>query len=51
MLVIESHLPTENNLKVEKRYIISKTSTTSFSRYRNAWGTRRDKHNTKTRKQ
>jgi len=28
MLLIQSHLISENNLKVEKRYIISKTSTT-----------------------
>ena len=32
MLVIRSHLNTENNLKVEKRYIISKTSTTVHPR-------------------
>jgi len=51
MLLIQSHLTTENILKVEKRYIISKTSTTCFSTDRNAWGTRRDKHNKKTRKQ
>jgi len=51
MLLIQSHLTTENNLKVEKTYIISKTSTTFFSPDRNAWGTRGDKHNKKTRKQ
>jgi len=38
MLLIQSHLTTENNLKVEKRYIISKTSTTFLSPDRNAWG-------------
>jgi len=39
-----SHLTIENNLKVEKRYIISKTSTTFPSPQKNAGGTRRDKH-------
>jgi len=51
MLLIRSNLTTENNLKVEKRFIISKTSTTFFFPDRNTWGTRRDKHNKKTRKQ
>jgi len=33
----------KNNLKVEKLYIISKTSTTSLPQ-KSAWGMRRDKH-------
>jgi len=39
-----SHLTMENNFKVEKRYIISKTSTTLAPTKTNIWGTRRDKH-------
>ena len=42
-----SHLTIGNNLKVEKRYIISKTSTTFSPPQRNAWCTRRDKHTKK----
>jgi len=46
-----SHLTIENDLKVEKRYIISKASTTFHPSQKNVWGTRRDKHTKKTRKQ
>jgi len=39
----QSHLTTENNLKVEKMCTISKTSTTFLLPERNPWGTRRNK--------
>ena len=43
----QCHLTIENNLKVEKRYTISKTSTTFSSPEKNVWGKRRDKHTKK----
>jgi len=43
-----SRLTIENDLKVKKRYMISKTSTTFLpSQKKNVWGTRRDKHTKK----
>jgi len=42
-----SYLTIDNNLKVEKRYIISKIGTTFTSPQKNAWGTRRDEHTKK----
>jgi len=38
----QSHLTIENNVKVEKGYIISKTSTTLPPAEKNAWGRRRE---------
>jgi len=43
----QSHLTIKNNLRVEKGYIISKTSTTLPTPEKNAWGTCRDKHTKK----